>query len=132
MRIWDNVFAYGTRFLISAVLAILKLIEPNLLSLSNLGDINDYFKQMREPDAHNSLLPEVEVIINEARRINISNERIAYLMNRDNLSPFKQIQKPVESCAEEDGGDLDQTLHQQVPPNLQTIQAIFSDLEVQT
>ena len=43
LRIWDNVLAYGTRFLLSAALAILKLIEPSLIQL-NFGDINDFFK----------------------------------------------------------------------------------------
>jgi hypothetical protein len=43
LRIWDNIFAYGTRFLISTALAILKLIEKHLIGLS-LSDINDFFK----------------------------------------------------------------------------------------
>jgi len=43
LRIWDNLMAYGTRFLISTALAILKLIESNILQL-NLGEINDFFK----------------------------------------------------------------------------------------
>jgi hypothetical protein len=31
MRVWDNVFVYGTRFLFKASIAILKLIESDLL-----------------------------------------------------------------------------------------------------
>jgi hypothetical protein len=30
LRIWDNIFAYGSRFILSTALAILKLIEANL------------------------------------------------------------------------------------------------------
>jgi hypothetical protein len=49
LRIWDNIFAYGTRFLLSVALAILKLIEKDLLKLG-LGEINDYFKSLKDED----------------------------------------------------------------------------------
>jgi hypothetical protein len=43
LRIWDNIFAYGTRFLFSTALSILKLTEKQLIKL-NLSEINDFFK----------------------------------------------------------------------------------------
>jgi len=51
LRIWDNIFAFGTRFLLSAALAILKLIEKDLLKLG-LGEINDYFKSLKDEDTN--------------------------------------------------------------------------------
>jgi hypothetical protein len=84
LRIWDNIFAYGTRFLLSAALAILKLIEKDLLHLG-MGEINDYFKSLKDEDPHSQkykLLPDFETIINESKRINITDDRI-YLIMRD-------------------------------------------------
>jgi hypothetical protein len=49
LRIWDNIFAFGTRFLISAALAILKLIESELIKL-DIDGINDYFKLLKNED----------------------------------------------------------------------------------
>jgi len=43
IRIWDNIFSEGTRFLFQASISILKLIQNELLTLS-FSDINDYFK----------------------------------------------------------------------------------------
>lgn len=51
LRIWDCMLAFGTRFLISAALAILKLLENQLLQLT-LGEINDLFKELKEPNEH--------------------------------------------------------------------------------
>jgi hypothetical protein len=80
LRIWDNVLAFGTRFLLSAALAILKLIEQSLLRL-NFGEINDFFKQMKDQDERQTgtyrLLPDFELIIRTAKKINITNEKIS-------------------------------------------------------
>lgn len=76
IRIWDNILAFGTRFIFSTALAILKLVENNLLGL-NLGDINDFFKQLKDEDESKyRLLPDFEKIIIEAKKINITDERI--------------------------------------------------------
>lgn len=78
LRVWDCIMAYGTRFLISTALAILKLIEPSLLGF-DLSNINDFFKQLKDEDEQRSsyrLLPDFELIISEAKRLNITDERI--------------------------------------------------------
>lgn len=76
IRIWDNILAYGTRFIFSAALAILKLVENNLMGLS-MGDINDFFKEIKDEDESKyRLLPDFERIITEAKKINITDEKI--------------------------------------------------------
>jgi len=109
LRIWDNIFAYGSRFILSTALAILKLIESNLQGLS-LGDINDFFKQLKDDDGETTsfrLLPDFETIIKESRRINITDERIESIMNALNLSGFKsQISRDAYIDIEEPLDDI--------------------------
>lgn len=75
MRIWDNIFAYGTRFLIMASLAILKQSEADLIIL-DMDDTIQYFDRFRgEEDSGGSstgsceILRPYEEIIAEAIRI---------------------------------------------------------------
>ena len=88
-------FAYGTRFLISAALAILKLLEQHLLTLS-LGEINDVFKQLKEQNEHSNfnLLPDYESVIREARRINVSNGKINKILMDDLEQSFFKLVTP--------------------------------------
>jgi hypothetical protein len=86
IRIWDNLFVYGTRYIFQVSLAILKLIEDDLLQL-DLSGINDYFKSFKDDDnhqtaspqagapfAHKSLLPPIETIISESLKIKLNEE----------------------------------------------------------
>lgn len=78
LRIWDNILACGTKFLISTALTILRLCEHQLLQL-NLGDINDFFKQFKDEDEQRAsyrLLPDFELIIKESQKLLITDERI--------------------------------------------------------
>lgn len=49
IRIWDNILAYGTRFLFNAALALLDLLRERLLVLE-MGDINEFFKRLKDDD----------------------------------------------------------------------------------
>lgn len=49
IRIWDNIFVYGTKFILQASIAILKLIEDDLLQIS-FSDINEYLKHLKEEE----------------------------------------------------------------------------------
>lgn len=63
IRIWDNLLAYGTRFLFNVSLAILFMLKDQLMDL-DFSDINDYFKALKD-DGHldQNLLPPFEDII---------------------------------------------------------------------
>lgn len=77
--------------MLSAALAILKLVEKDLLKLG-LGEINDYFKSLKDEDPHTQsykLLPDFETIINESKRINITDDRISLIMRDLNLEAFQ-------------------------------------------
>ena len=69
IRIWDNIWASGTKFLFQAALAILKIIQNDLITLS-FADINERFKKLKDEDERQSaswtqqkLLPDYERII---------------------------------------------------------------------
>ena len=66
LRIWDNLLAFGTRFMFNICLAILKLLKDQLIELE-FTDINEFLKALKD-DGHLSekLLPPVEQIIEEA------------------------------------------------------------------
>ena len=49
IRIWDNIWATGTKFLFQAAIAILKLIKNDLIELG-FGDINERFKKLKDED----------------------------------------------------------------------------------
>ena len=77
--------------MLSVALAILKLVEKDLLKLG-LGEINDYFKSLKDEDPHSQsykLLPDFETIINESKRINITDDRISLIMRDLNLETFQ-------------------------------------------
>jgi len=50
IRIWDNILADGTKFFFKAALAILKLVEQELLVL-DFSEINEYFKSFNSTDS---------------------------------------------------------------------------------
>ena len=87
IRIWDNLLAYGTRFLFNASLAILYLLKEQLLEL-DFSDINDFFKALKD-DEHldQKLLPPFEEIIEQAQQIDIPNERIKELFDKHRPAP---------------------------------------------
>jgi hypothetical protein len=49
IRIWDNLLAYGTRFLFNVSLSILKSVEYRLLEL-DMAEINEFFKLFKRDD----------------------------------------------------------------------------------
>lgn len=49
IRAWDNILAYGTRFLFNMTLAILKSVETQLLEL-DMAEICEYMKLMKQED----------------------------------------------------------------------------------
>ena len=76
--------------MLSVALAILKLIEKDLLKLG-LGEINDYFKSLKDEDTNQQkfkLLPDYETIITESKRINITDDRISLIMRDLEIEPF--------------------------------------------
>ena len=76
IRIWDNILADGTKFFFKAALAILRLIESEIIVLE-MSEINEYFKSFL--DSENSqfkLLPDYEKIITEAHKFKITDERV--------------------------------------------------------
>lgn len=63
IRIWDNILAFGTRFIFNISLSILSLLKEKLMML-DFGDINEFFKSLKD-DSHleERFLPPFEVII---------------------------------------------------------------------
>lgn len=49
IRIWDNIWASGTRFIFQASIAILKLIQTDLISLG-FAEINERLKKLKDDD----------------------------------------------------------------------------------
>ena len=80
IRIWDNILADGTKFFFKVTLAILKLVESELMKL-DFSEINEYFKSFNEKDSQYKLLPDYEVIIKEAEKFKITDELIAEISN---------------------------------------------------
>ena len=78
IRIWDNILADGTKFFFKATLAILKLVEHELMKL-DFSAINDYFKAFNSTDSQYKLLPDHEKIIAQAYKFKITDEQIAQI-----------------------------------------------------
>lgn len=93
IRIWDNLLVFGTRYLFKATLAILKLLESELLKL-DMQQVNDYFRAFRDEDkdTYSKLLPEIETIIKESYKVKINDQRLDELKLK-----FKQEQEPRPS-----------------------------------
>jgi len=51
VRIWDNIFAHGTVYIFKVAIAILKLIEPEIIKL-DLSKINDVFKSFKDDEGN--------------------------------------------------------------------------------
>ena len=75
IRIWDNILADGTKFFFKVALAILRLVESDLLQLE-MTDINEFFKRFIDADPSYPLLPDYEKIITEAYKFKITDEQI--------------------------------------------------------
>ena len=76
IRIWDNILADGTKFFFKAALAILRLVESELLVL-DFSEINEYFKSFNDTKSQYKLLPDYEKIITEAHKFkSITDESV--------------------------------------------------------
>lgn len=64
--------ADGTKFFYKAALAILKLVENELIGL-DFSEINEYFKSFNEKNSQFKLLPDYEKIITEAYKFKITD-----------------------------------------------------------
>jgi hypothetical protein len=85
IRIWDNIFVYGTRYLFQVSIAILRLIQNDLVQM-DLSGINDYLKSFKDDEkvayqglSANSaigrqLLPPIETIIEESLKVKLNDE----------------------------------------------------------
>ena len=83
IRIWDNLMAHGTQFIFNVGIAILFLLKDKILALEDLGDINEYFKLLREDDSREEpQLPPYEDIITEAQGVVFPNERMLELFEK--------------------------------------------------
>lgn len=58
-------------------LAVLKLTQYDLLDM-DFGDINEYFKRFKDDDC--TALPDIELIIKEAYKIKITDEKIEQII----------------------------------------------------
>ena len=66
VRIWDNLMAHGTKFILNVSLALLYLMKDELITL-DMGGINEYFKKLKDDEScEYKLLPPYEDIIQEA------------------------------------------------------------------
>jgi len=76
IRFWDNILAFGTRFIFNISLSLLSLLKDQLIELE-FSLINDFFKSLKD-DTHleNPLLPPYELIIEEAQKIYIGDDKI--------------------------------------------------------
>jgi len=70
---------HGTKYFFRVTIAILQLIEGDLLQL-DISGINDYFRSFKEEESNNNkLLPDIEVIIKESFKVKISDEKLEAL-----------------------------------------------------
>lgn len=97
IRAWDNILAYGTRFLFNMTLAILKSVETQLLEL-DMAEICEFMKLMKQEDGQDqqdNILKPVEELIEDAQRIFIPNERLKALFRKHKVktaAPKKEEQ----------------------------------------
>ena len=68
IRVWDNIFAYGTRFLLMVSMAILTFAEKELLKLSDM-EFLAYFEQFKDEKEIQKQWGDVNNIMEVARRI---------------------------------------------------------------
>ena len=73
IRFWDNILAFGTRFMFNISLSILQLLRTTLLD-KEFAEIVEYFQMMKD-DSHldEKYLPPYELIIEGAINICISD-----------------------------------------------------------
>jgi hypothetical protein len=97
IRIWDNILAFGTRFIFNVSLSLLSLLRDQLIEL-DFGEINEFFKSLKD-DSHleEKLLPPTEQIIEGAQRIYITDEKITELF--DKYAPIPKVIRPLPNIA---------------------------------
>lgn len=67
---------HGTRYVFQVSIAILRLIQQDLLQLDIQG-VNDYFKSFKDDDQLNGkLLPPTEQIISESFKVKLNEDWI--------------------------------------------------------
>jgi len=83
IRIWDNIFARGPRFMFNISLSILNLVQEELLEL-DFGEINDFFNSLLNKDDRESSegVLDKEKIIEGAQKIEISGEHLNELFQK--------------------------------------------------
>jgi len=87
IRIWDNILAYGTRFLFNITLALLELLQDRLLTL-DMCQIDEFFKLLKDDDhAEEKQLPPCELIIDTAQKIDIPKDELDDLLKRHEPKP---------------------------------------------
>jgi len=94
IRLWDNILAFGTRFIFNISISILLLLRDQLIELE-FCDINEFFKCLKD-DTHldKALLPPIEKIIEQAQKIYIGEDKIKELFMKHRVA--KPIPKPIE------------------------------------
>lgn len=76
IRVWDNILADGTKFFFKFSLAVLSLVEKDLLVL-DFSAINEFFKSMKDDEENQyNLLPDFERIIAEAYKFKITDDKV--------------------------------------------------------
>jgi hypothetical protein len=86
LRIWDNLFVFGSRYLYQVTIAILKLLQDTLLE-RDMDEINTLFGNFRDnTNAGNAIgnndayfLPPDEDIIREAAKVNLNHAALDQL-----------------------------------------------------
>lgn len=84
---WDNILAFGTRFIFNLSLSLLYLLKDQLMDL-DFADINEFFKLLKD-DSHleEKLLPPYDDIIDHAQRIHISEDVFNELFQKHDTAP---------------------------------------------
>jgi hypothetical protein len=85
IRAWDNILAYGTRFIFNISLAVLQQLEGELMGCG-MVEILELFKKLKRENGEDSILPPVEVMIEKAQCINIPLERVRTLFGRHKIA----------------------------------------------
>ena len=84
IRAWDNILAYGTRFIFNISLAVLQHLEDRLLE-GGMVEILETLKALKRENGEESLLPPVEETIEAAQRIHIPLERLRGLFAKHKI-----------------------------------------------
>lgn len=113
IRLWDNLLVEGLVLIFKFPLAIMEILEPVLLK-ANFEEVNDILSNLRtcddpDIDPKKAVLPNIERIINKARRVKLDPEELRSLKNEylelqaqaANFNNIRQI-KMLPQILEED------------------------------